>query len=365
MKNIKNTLILLLIAATLSACGIRGTEINQTTATEPTSPPTAAASAVANDSEQTAYVFAMDTIMQLSAYGDNANVGLAEAQTVIEQLERFVSVTDANSEVYRANSGDAVIVSDVTADLLKTALSYCKRTNGALDITIYPIVRAWGFTTSSYQIPSDGEIAELLKYVDYTIIDFNQDTHELQLPQNVQIDLGAVAKGYASELAANSLRSHGVTSALLSLGGNVQAVGAKPDGSSWRVAVQDPENPELYAGILTMADKAVVTSGGYERYFIGDDGETYRHIMNPATGRPAESGLISVTIVADSGTLADGLSTPLFVMGLEPAIEHWRQHKDFEAVFITDAHELYITEGLEASFEPYDEYADAVVTVIR
>jgi thiamine biosynthesis lipoprotein len=365
MIKVKQLLILLLIAATLSSCGIRETEIVQTPTTEPTSPPTTTIPAVANDSEQNVYVFAMDTIMQLTAYGDGAAVGLADAQTAIEQLERLVSVTNADSELYRANIGDAVIVSDTTADLLETALSYCERTNGALDVTVYPVVRAWGFTTSSYQIPSDGEIAELLKYVDYSAINFNADTHELQLPQNVQIDLGAVAKGYASELAANALRSHGVTSALLSLGGNIQAVGAKPDGSAWRVAVQDPENPEEYAGILTITDKAVVTSGGYERYFIGDDGKTYWHIMNPATGYPADAGLISVTVVADSGTLADAMSTPLFVIGLDGAIEHWRQNRDFEAVFITDTHELYVTEGLELSFEPYGEYADAVVTVIR
>ncbi|MDR3311299.1 MAG: FAD:protein FMN transferase [Oscillospiraceae bacterium] len=305
----------------------------------------------------------MDTYMRLTAYGGGAADGLAAAQSEILRLEKLLSVTLPDSEIFRANGGERVAVSDETADLLSAALALCSRTDGALDITVYPVVKAWGFTTSSYAVPTDAELAELLPLVDYAAVTLSNG--ELRLPRGVQLDLGAVAKGYAGELAANILRENGVTSALLSLGGNVQAVGAKPDGEPWRVAVRDPERPGEYAGVLAVTDKAVVTSGGYERYFVGDDGETYRHIMNPATGKPAQSGLLSVTVVARGGTLADALSTPLFVMGLDAAIDHWREYRDFEAVFITDAHELYVTAGLEPCFETYGGYADSAVNIIR
>jgi len=206
----------------------------------------------------------------------------------------------------------------------------------------------------------------LLELVDYraVTVDTGADTVTLAR-EGMALSLGAVAKGYAGDLAADALRERGVTSALLSLGGNIQTVGAKPDGGAWRVAVQDPENPEQYAGAIDVADQAVVTSGGYERYFVGGDGEVYWHIMNPETGYPAKSGLISVTVAADSGALADALTTSLFVMGLDAAAAHWRAYRDFEAVFITDAHELYITEGLESRFAAMGDYARTAVTVVR
>ena len=183
------------------------------------------------------------------------------------------------------------------------------------------------------------------------------------LPEGMEIDLGSVAKGYAGQLAAQMLRNSGVESALLNLGGNVQTVGAKPDGSPWQIGIKDPKGEDAMM-VLSIADQAVVTSGGYERYFE-QDGQTYWHIMDPFTGHPADSGLISVTIVGDEGVVCDGLSTALFVMGLEKAADLWAQSGDFEAVFVTASGEVYITEGLRDHFALTERYADTPVSVIE
>ena len=141
-----------------------------------------------------------------------------------------------------------------------------------------------------------------------------------------------------------------MTSGLVNLGGNAQVLGTKPDGSLWRVAVQSPDAEDEYLGVLETKDKAIITSGGYERYFE-KDGVTYHHIIDPSTGYPAENGLISVTIVSADGTLADGLSTSLFVMGKDKAVDYWRTHSDeFDMILLTDDEQLYVSEGIKDSF---------------
>ena len=157
------------------------------------------------------------------------------------------------------------------------------------------------------------------------------------------------------------MRAHGVTSALLNLGGNVQTIGSKPDGSAWRVAVRDPLNETAYAGVAEVRDKAAVTSGGYERCFTADDGQTYWHIMDPATGRPARSGLLSATVIADDGALCDALSTALFVMGAEQAERFWRNYQNFDMVLLTEDGEAIVTPDL--SYAPQDGAPYAVRTL--
>ena len=305
--------------------------------------------------------FAMDTVMDFTIYGESGLID--QSESLITSLESLVSVTDADSELYAINQTGSGMLTEEASSLMKQALEICRRTDGALDLSIYPIVRAWGFTTGSYQVPDEAEIQALLPLVDYRKIQYDAATGTVTLPEGMEIDLGSVAKGYAGQLAAQMLREHGVQSALLNLGGNVQTVGTKPDGSPWQIGIKDPQGEDAMM-VLSVEDQAVVTSGGYERYFE-QDGQTYWHIMDPSTGHPADSGLISVTIVGDEGVGCDGLSTALFVMGLEKAADLWAQSGDFEAVFVTASGEVYITEGLRDRFALTEQYADTPVSVIE
>lgn len=305
--------------------------------------------------------FAMDTVMDFTIYGESGLID--QSESLIASLESLVSVTDVDSELYAINQTGSGTLTGKASSLMEQALEICRRTDGALDLSIYPIVRAWGFTTGSYQVPDEAEIQALLPLVDYRKIQYDAATGTVTLPEGMEIDLGSVAKGYAGQLAAQMLREHGVQSALLNLGGNVQTVGAKPDGSPWQIGIKDPQGEDAMM-VLSVEDQAVVTSGGYERYFE-QDGQTYWHIMDPSTGHPADSGLISVTIVGDEGVVCDGLSTALFVMGLEKAADLWAQSGDFEAVFVTASGEVYITEGLRDRFALTEQYADTPVSVIE
>ncbi len=294
--------------------------------------------------------FAMDTVMTLRLYEGGDENTLDQAEARVRELEAQWSVTEENSEICALNRGGRAELSPETAELLGAALGMCERTGGALDISTYPILRAWGFTTGEYAVPEEEEIAALLPMVDYTQV--MQDGTCASLPEGMEIDLGSVAKGYTGDALAALLKQGGAASALLDLGGNIQAVGSKPDGSPWRVAVRDPAG-DGSVGVVEVVDQAVVTSGGYERYFE-EDGVRYWHIIDPATGWPARSGLASVTVVGESGLLCDGLSTALFVMGREGALEHWRQHRDFEAVLVSEDGSVTITAGLEGRFTPAD-----------
>lgn len=320
--------------------------------------PVAAADENAEPNSRT--VFAMDTVMELSAYGaDDALMEAAEQE--ILGLESRLSVTDAGSEIYALDHNGLAELSPDTTELMQTALEMCERTDGALDVSIYPVLRAWGFTTGSYQVPTQEEIENLLTQVDYRKVTLENGT--ASIAQGMEVDLGSVAKGYTGDQVSQLLREGGVTSALLNLGGNVQLVGGKPDGSDWRVAVQDPES-DGYLGVLSLRDKAAITSGGYERYFVGDDGEVYWHIIDPATGAQARSGLISVTVIGDRGVVCDALSTALFVMGLDKAAEYWRRYGDFEAVFVAEDGSVAITSGLQDCFTLADGYTDRPLMVI-
>ena len=316
-----------------------------------------------NDEPYTVQIFAMDTIMKLTIYGTHGQETASHAAHRIEELEKLLSVTDMDSEIYAANhgNGEPITLSTDTAALLARALELCGNTSGALDVTILPVLQAWGFTTGSYRIPTGQELVELLELVDYRSVSLTKSI--LTLPQDMQLDLGAVTKGYTGDQLMELFKQNGVTSAIVELGGNVQALGAKPDGSLWRVGIQSPEG-DGYAGILAIKDKAVVTSGGYQRYFE-QDGSMYWHILNPADGKPARSGLVSVTIVADEGLLCDALSTALFVMGAEKAAAYWRENGGFDFILIDEDGRVTITEGLRDSFSLYGAWAENPLEVLQ
>lgn len=298
--------------------------------------------------------FAMDTVMHLSAYSADETL-LDDAAQLIYQLEAELSTTDELSAIYALNHSGQTNLSTQSADMLQRTLELCADTGGALDISVYPIVQAWGFTGEDHRIPEDSELAELLHAVDYTAISLRDRT--VTLPEGMQIDLGSVAKGYAGDLVLSLFRERGISSALLRLGGNVQTLGTKPDGSLWRIGIQDPLDPAGTLGSVLVEDKAVVTSGGYERYFTDESGTVYWHIMDPSTGKPARSGLISVTIVGGEGLRCDALSTALFIMGEDSAINYWQARQDFDMILVTDDGRVLVSEGIWEDYTPTEDLA--------
>ena len=303
---------------------------------------------------ETASFFAMNTLMDITVYGADIQAAY-DAQSIVNSLDRELSATSESSAVYAANTGEAARFTENGAELLSRAFDLCKETGGALDITVRPVMEAWGFTTDEYRVPGESELAELVKKVDFSAAAESFDGALLTLPEGMKIDLGAVAKGYAADRAVESLRAAGVEHAVLNLGGNVALVGANTKGEPWKVGVKDPFGKSSYVAVLSVADCNVVTSGGYERYFE-ENGMTYWHIIDPETGMPARTGLAAVTIVGESGVECDAFSTALFVMGEEKGLEFWRQIGGFEALFIRDDGTIVITEGLQGSFESSSDW---------
>lgn len=306
-------------------------------------------------------IFAMDTFMTITAYGDGNEAAVKESVSEIERLDALLSISSETGDIKALNQskGASVEISEETANLIKRAIDIGEKTDGNFNCTVLPLMELWGFTTQVYQVPTENEISEVLAKINPDNI--KMEENKAVLADGVSLDLGGIAKGYASSRIMEVFQENGVVSGMVSLGGNVHTIGTKPDGKPWRIAIQDPFNLEEVTAVVEVDDKAVITSGGYQRFFE-QDGKTYHHIIDPATGYPAQSGLASCTIIAKDGTLADGLSTALFVMGVEKASEFWKTHTyDFDAVFITENNEVYITEGIADDFAMQDDTADYTI----
>ncbi len=316
-------------------------------------------------------VFAMDTVMIVTAYGADCTKTVLDAEEEIYRLEELLSRTREESEVSKLNAApaDTPVTLDAEAlALIELAQQWSLRTDGAFDCTLAPVSSAWGFTEDTFRVPSQEEITELLSHVgpECIRVEGEQASHAA----GTKIDLGGIAKGYLSDVMAELFTKHDVPFGMVSLGGNVYVRGSKPDGTAWRVGIQDPtkaEDPDALVGILDLQDAYAITSGGYQRYFE-DGGTTYHHILNPSTGYPAQSGLTSVTVIAGEGehhgAMCDALSTALFVMGEEKALDFWRTSGySFDLVLVTEDGRVVVTEGLSDTFAPQKESGYAYETV--
>lgn len=303
-------------------------------------------------------VFAMDTYMTLKVYGADGEEALDEAIEEIQRLDALWSVGNTESEIAKLNQKKTEKVSKETIQLIQCAKKVSKETKGAFDITIYPLMELWGFPSQNYQVPSEAEIKEILDSnigMDKVMVD--EKNQEITLKDEAQIDLGGIAKGYTSEQVARILKQHDIEHGVISLGGNVQAIGKKIDGSRWKVGIQPPKDDMEMIGTYEACNEAVITSGGYERYFE-EDGKTYHHILDPDTGKPSDQDLISVTVISEDGMLADCLSTTLFVMGKEKAEEYWKSNREkFQMILIDEDEKIYITEGMRDYFSSDYEYS--------
>ena len=313
-------------------------------------------------------LFAMDTYMVITAEGGDTEEAVKSVSREISRLENALSRTIDTSSVSRLNADGGARLDEETASLLAAALTYSADTNGAFDVTIAPLVELWGITSDDPRVPSQEEIDALLPLVGSEHI--HLDGREATLDEGCAIDLGGIAKGFASDKAADILSRSGADRACANLGGNVY-VYSRENSRAWNVAIEDPQGKDGYVCILSLTDHFVVTSGGYQRYFAGPDGTVYQHILDPKTGYPVQGDLLSASVILPrsgdelAGTRADAYSTALYVMGESGAADFWRAHRDFDMVLVTTDGRVVYTPGLASVFHEaegvsyvYEQLAD-------
>lgn len=294
--------------------------------------------------EHTLLTFLFDTVINIKAYCPQEVLDLVEERLIF--FENTFSKTIEGSDIHRINhaAGAATTVEPETVDLITKALTYCELSNGLFDITIGGVVNLWDFVEGV--IPDADTLTEALSHVDYRNVHIDGNIVTVLDPES-QLDLGAIAKGYITDDIVTLMKEQGCESALINLGGNTYALGTKPDGSDWRVGIQDPhEATGTSLGVVTVNNKSIVTSGINERSFE-KDGVLYYHLLDPRTGMPAQSGLASTTIVSDLSLDGDAFSTVTFIMGQEEGLQAVEAYGDLEALFIDDRGSETATDNLE------------------
>ncbi len=265
----------------------------------------------------------MDTVIQIRLWGENPEKAASQCAALLTELENTWSVTKEDSFLSRLNRGETVSLDETQKPVLEKAEALSLRTEGAFQPKLGAVIRAWGFCEDTKTVPEQKIIEAALRKEEW--------------------DLGGALKGYAGDQCAELLQKAGIQRGILNLGGNVQTFGSKPDNAPWSIGIQNPEGGEPVGTVAVLGTMAVVTSGDYQRFFE-QDGVRYHHILDPETGKPADTGLRSVTVICKDGMTADCLSTALFVMGLDKGVEFWQESRDFEAVWICENGKIYATE---------------------
>ncbi|NCB73295.1 MAG: FAD:protein FMN transferase [Clostridia bacterium] len=261
----------------------------------------------------------------------------------VAEIENKMSAFKASSEIsiIAANAGKRpVAVSDEVYKVLELALKISRSSGGAFDITVRPLTKLWAFGMGKNTVPKSSKIASAKNFVGYDSIELDSKNNTVFLKKaGTKLDLGGIAKGYAADEAKRLLTENGVKRALINFGGNVFALGSSFDGAPWKIGIQNPLSVRGETVLsIELSDKTVVTSAVNERFFI-KGGRRYHHILNPLTGQPASSGLLSVSVIAESSMLADALSTAAFVLGAKDGVKLVRSY-GAEAIFITDSGDI-------------------------
>lgn len=299
-------------------------------------------------------MLSMGTIITQRIYSRNAKIVSNIVNEEIKKLEEMMSFFKTSSDVSKLNNaaGISMVSLDTnTFNVIKNAKIFSESCNGAFDITIGALVKLWGIFTETEAVPQQTQIYKALELVNYKDIILDEEMNSaMLLNKGEMIDLGAIAKGYAADKALEIYQKCGIESAFINLGGNVHALGNKPDGSPWKIGLQNPWSPRGdFMGVIDITNKTVVTSGDYVRYFEKDN-KKYHHILDPRTGYPADTKVVSATIVGDNSMQADALSTAVFILGVEKGMELIKNFKGLEAIFITQDKKVHITEGLKKNF---------------
>lgn len=307
--------------------------------------------------------FLLGTLVELSFYGgDYGKDVFREAFRTISQYENILSRNISTSEIsaLNRNSGtSSVKISESTYFLMEKGHYYSDVSGGLFDISIGPLVSLWGIGTEDAKVPSVSEIEKAVKLVDYRKISLVHDQEKGEYSaflekQGMQVDLGAIAKGYIADQVKELVTGRGVNSAIINLGGNVLLVGKKPDGSFFRIGIQDPfDNRGKYLGILEAEDVSIVTSGIYERYFE-EDGRIYHHILDPVTGFPVENEIMGISVITEKSVDGDALSTALFMLGLEKAVDFVNSRDSIDAIIISRDKKIYLAGNFSERFRLID-----------
>lgn len=298
--------------------------------------------------------FMMGTYVEARAYGRQAAITLNLVFARLEEIEQKMATNRTDSEIAQVNAlagKRAVLVSADTFLVVERALEFAEITAGKYDPTILPIVELWRIGTPQARVPSQGEISGKLPLVNYQAVQLNEEQHSVFLrQQGMGLDLGSIAKGYAADEAMAIFRQHGVRDVFISLGGNVYTMGLNPQGERWRIGIQDPEGDHnAFIGVVETSNETLVTSGAYERYFEAG-GCRYHHIIDPFTGYPAESDVLSSTIITSKSIDADALSTSVFILGREKGLQLIERLPGVDAVVIDVDHRVYVSSGMHGRF---------------
>lgn len=301
--------------------------------------------------------FAMNTYASFLVDTENENI-LSEAKAEVQRIEKLLSATYDGSDIQNLSS-----VSEETFSLLEKAHNVAVTTDGCFDYTLGALVKLWNVNGESPKVPSEDEIERTLETCGYENLSLSEGIIETA-NSKLQIDLGAVAKGYAGGRICAMLKDKGVENACISLGGNISVIGSSRNNlekgvHGWNVGITDPYDTSHIIGFVNVSEKTVSVSGSYERFFE-ENGKKYHHIFDRTTGYPAETDLLCVAVISDDGTLADALSTALFVMGYDKAKNFYEEKAfDFEAVFCKKDGSVYVTDGIFHDFVP-EENANVV-----
>jgi len=298
--------------------------------------------------------FLLGTVIRVKIYGSDDSELFKDIFRKVSEYESLLSVNIDESQVSAVNMAagvDPVKVDPLVMDVVLRGLEYSELSEGRFDITIGPLVDLWHIGHEDARIPAEGEIESLLPLIDYTQLSVDSDNETIYLPESgMSMDLGGIAKGYIADRIGEILTEAGRESALINLGGNVLVVGSKPDGTSFRIGVQNPSSDRgEYLGVVAVDGKSVVSSGAYER-FLEVEGVRYHHILSPFSGYPVETDIDQVTIVSEHSIDGDGLSTTVFALGVEKGMALIESIDGIDAVFITPDKKVYLTAGLADSF---------------
>ena len=297
----------------------------------------------------------MGTVIKVTLYDHQSDEVMDKVFDKLKEIDDIVSINKKGTEIDEVNKNAGikpVKMSDTSFDIISSGLKYSKLSNGDYDITVGPLVKLWSIGLPEAKVPTQDEIDNSKKLIDYDKVQINEDTKEVYLEEKgMMLDLGSIAKGYAADEAVRVLKEAGVKRAIVDLGGNIFAMGSKSEDKGWTIGIQDPVELRGNAlGSLEVKNKTVVTTGIYER-FIEKDGVKYHHILNPETGYPYDTNISGISIIADKSIDADALSTLIFTKGLEDGLKMVDDMKNVEAVFVTNDKQVYITSGLKGNFK--------------